>query len=150
MEFDTRDASVLDAQLKALYTNGGGFCEGATLATLTRRHDEREVDSAARRGQDFLNYGKDTELGGQKRKLLAVDPLGGANPPKESAENIMKMFLCRSESAANLSDTMKVRKVRKVSQVKKQYRVTSTTSGKKLYDVVITSLVHTRSFQALE
>ena len=113
VEFDTRDALVLDAQLEALYKNGGGFCEGPTLATLTRRHDEREVDSAARKGQDFLDYGIDTELGGQKRKLPTVDPLGGANPPKKSADSIMKMFLSRSESAANLSDTLKVRKVRK-------------------------------------
>ena len=139
VEFDTRDALVLDAQVEALYKNGGGFCEGPTLATLTRRYDEREVDSAARKGQDFLDYGIDTELGGQKRKLPTVDPLGGANPPKKSADSIMKMFLSRSESAANLSDTLKVRKVRKVSQVKEQYHVTSSTSGKKLYEVVITN-----------
>ena len=114
------------------------FVHGPSMAALAERKRVQEIESATRKGLDLLDHGVSASTG--KRKLPTVDSHGGSNPPKRGLmEGIERMFIARRDAALNLVDSMKIREHKVVAVLKRRYKVSSSTSGRKTYVVEISN-----------
>lgn len=138
-EFDTRDSLILETQITQLMTSSKGHGDGPSMVALAERKQVQEIESATRKGLDLLDHGVSAVSTG-KRKLPTIDSHGGSNPPKRGlTESIERMFIARRDAALNLVDSMKIRDHKVVSTLKRIYKVSGSTSGRKTYMVEISN-----------
>ena len=136
--FDLRDSILLSINLTSLENGGHDSGFGPSDATRRARNASREVEHASQLGRDLLDFSVASPSSSSepaKRKMSGSANVG-CNPPKRS-KNTAKMFNSRFETAKVLEQTMKIRKVVKVSDLKQEFDVLSTESGRVTYKVII-------------
>ena len=137
-EFDTRDSLILETHITQLMTSSRGQGDGPNMAALAERKWVREIESAIRKGLDLLDQGVSASTG--KRKLPTVDSHAGSNPPKRGlTEGIERMFIAWRDAALKLVDSMKIREHKVVAVLKRRYKVSSSTFGRKTYVIEISN-----------
>ena len=103
--------------------------------TRTGRKETREIEHAEQLGRDLLDFSVwPSSSNCRKRNSTDIDE--GSNPPKH-LKKILKMFQGRLQTAKALQDTMKIKKICKVSELKQEFSVLSAISGRVMYKVTI-------------
>ena len=103
--------------------------------TITGRKESREIEHAQQLWGDLLDFSV-RPSSSNCRKWNSADIDEGSNPPK-GQNNLEKMFRGILQTAKALQDTMKIKKIIKVSELEQEFSVLSAISGKVIYKVTI-------------
>ena len=107
---------------------------GPSLAQSKRQRDEREVEAANQLGADILNHGVETGL---NRTPLPMTTDYGCQPPTKKSKSAESLFSKYYNLAMN--GKMKIRQVKTISNVKREFTVANSERGKKNFVVQLTN-----------
>ena len=121
-EFGIRDPFVFKAQLAQLAEKEEGFGSGTSFGELKERRDVRNVQFTKRKANKLIDF--EVEVDSENKK---------------SSQSKDKLLNNRVDAARKGSNTMKIRKIKAVSELEREYLVASSTNSKTAYLVPIPS-----------
>ena len=133
--FDIRDSLLLESRIDSLLQGSfeGGYGPNQTKLKDQRMH--KQVEMAGNIGADLLDFGVFSSSPVKKRLFTTNDE--ECNPPKKKSRSSTNLMQSRLASAKSQSSIMKIRKIINVNAFKREYVVSSSTTGRANYQVQI-------------
>ena len=133
--FDIRDSVLLAISFSSLEKGGHESGFGPLEVTRTGRKERGEIEHAEQLERDLLDFSvRPSSSNCRKRNSTDIDE--GSNLPKRP-KRLEKLFQGRLQTAKAFQDTMKVKKIIKVSELKPEFSVLSAISERVMYKVTI-------------
>ena len=133
--FDTRDSLLFESQIEGLATGsfpgGDGPCQGKRSST----REDKDILLAEDIGRDLLDFGNRITSPEVKKKLF-TKANEDCNPPKRK-KNDRHMLEKRIETVKAHAGNIKVTNTKTINSFKREYSITSSTSGRTRYVVKI-------------
>jgi hypothetical protein len=134
--FDIRDSILLFTNINNLEKGGHASGYGSHESTRKNIQNVREIGHANQIGRDLLDFSISSSTSQPKRKCTSNEIEDGCIPPKKS-RNTRKTFQKRLETAKNMENTTKVKTYKKVSELKYEFYILSSVSGRTSYQVTV-------------